>query len=74
MKALRRKDTKEWLAEIYDGRLYTGEMPKPVSNAMMSVEQIAIAINFGQSNKDKHIDLSDYELVEIELVVKENKQ
>ena len=66
MKALRRKDNNEWLGGIDESGGYTSKIPK-LFNEPDSVGQIE---KWYENNGWSRMDLSDYELIEIEIVEK----
>lgn len=68
MKALKHKETGEWLSRImYNGELTNGIMPKILYDTAKNAQQVQDEWN--QLNH-KQIDLSMYELIEIEIIEK----
>ena len=70
MKALRRKDTGEWLSMVTpSGALFNGNAPKEVGEKMNTVQEVEDTENIFR-HENCRLTLTDYELVEIEIVVK----
>lgn len=73
MKALRRKDNKEWVTSIdvvnrREAQIMTGDWPHRVYDIEKSVDDIKRWYDGIHGD----IDLSDYELVDIEIICKQD--
>ena len=68
MKALRRKDTKQFVSKIgKGGELQHGELPQQVSDKIVSTTQIE---EWYKQFTDTIVDLSNHEIVEVMIVEK----